>query len=49
MAKTKQKADIEKQIEIATKNERAEALKMVKRLCKQFNFTNGMLRGSLKK
>ena len=35
--------------EQALAEERAEALKTVKRLCKQFNFTTGMLRGSLKK
>ena len=31
----------------AKKNERANALKEVKRLCKEFGFTFGMLRGSL--
>ena len=44
----KQKAELEKQIEAAKKNERAEALKTVKKLCKEFGFTAGMLRGSLK-
>ena len=44
----RQKAEIEKQIETARKNERAEALKTVKKLCKEFGFTAGMLRGSLK-
>jgi hypothetical protein len=33
----------------AKKSERAEALKTVKKLCKEFGFTAGMLRGSLKK
>ena len=31
----------------AKKNERANALKEVKRLCKEFGFTAGMLKGSL--
>ena len=31
----------------AKKNERADALKEVKRLCKVFGFTAGMLKGSL--
>ena len=31
----------------AKKNERANALKGVKRLCKEFGFTAGMLKGSL--
>ena len=31
----------------AKKNERANALKEVKRLCKEFGFTGGMLKGSL--
>ena len=31
----------------AKKNERANKLKEVKRLCKEFGFTVGMLRGSL--
>ena len=31
----------------AKKNERANALKEVKRLCKEFGFTTGMLKGSL--
>lgn len=44
----RQKKEIEKQIETARKNERAEALKAVKKLCKEFGFTAGMLRGSLK-
>ena len=44
----RQKEELEKQIETAKKNERAEALKTVKKLCKEFEFTAGMLRGSLK-
>ena len=43
----RQKEELEKQIETAKKNERAEALKTVKKLCKEFRFTAGMLRGSL--
>ena len=31
----------------AKKNERANALKEVKRLCKEFNFTAGMLKAAL--
>jgi len=31
----------------AKKNERANALKKVKRLCKEFSFTAGMFKGSL--
>ena len=31
----------------AKKNERANALKEVKRLCKEFGFTSGILKGSL--
>lgn len=31
----------------ANKNERANTLKEVKRLCKEFEFTAGMLKGSL--
>lgn len=44
-----QKAELEKQIETAKKSERAEALKTVKKLCKEFGFTAGMLRGALAK
>jgi len=33
----------------AKKNERANALKEVKRLCKEFGFTAGMLKGALVK
>ena len=31
----------------AMKNERTDALKEVKRLCKEFGFTTGILKGSL--
>ena len=44
----RQKEEIEKKIKTVRKNERAEALKTVKKLCKEFGFTAGMLRGSLK-
>jgi len=40
---------IQQQMAEAKKNERANALKEVKRLCKQFGFTAGMLKGSLAK
>ena len=40
---------IQKQMVEAKKNERANALKEVKRLCKEFGFTAGMLKGSLAK
>ena len=40
-------AAIEQQMVEAKKNERANALKEVKRLCKEFNFTAGMLKGAL--
>jgi len=43
----RQKAELEQQIEAARKSERAEALKTVKKLCKEFCFTAGMLKGSL--
>ena len=33
----------------AKKNKRANALKELKRLCKEFGFTAGMLKGSLSK
>ena len=36
-----------KQMAEAKKNERSNALKEVKRLCKEFGFTAGMLKGSL--
>ncbi len=36
-------------IEEAKKNERANALNELKRLCKQFGFTAGMLKSSLAK
>lgn len=38
---------IQQQMVEAKKNERANALKEVKRLCKEFGFTAGMLNGSL--
>ena len=38
---------IHKQMDEAKKNERANALKEVKCLCKEFNLTAGMLKGSL--
>ena len=44
------KADMEvlqQQMVEAKKNERADALKPVKRLCKEFGFTAGMLKGAL--
>ena len=44
------KADMEaiqQQMVEAKKNERANTLKEVKRLCKKFGFTAGMLKGSL--
>ena len=44
----KQKEELEEKIIEEKKNERAEALKTVKKLCKEFGFTSGMLRGSLK-
>lgn len=40
---------IQQQVVEAKKNERANALKEVKRLCKEFGFTAGMLKGSLAK
>ena len=38
---------IQQQMVEAKKDERADALKQVKRLCKEFGFTAGMLKGSL--
>ena len=38
---------IQQQMIEAKKNERAKALKKVKRLCKEFGFTDRMLKGSL--
>ena len=38
---------IQRQMTEAKKNERTNALKEVKRLCKEFGFTSGMLKGSL--
>ena len=40
---------IQQKMVIAKKNERANALKKVKRPCKEFGFTAGMLKGSLAK
>ena len=40
---------IQQQMTEAKKNERSEALKTVKRLCKEFGFTAGMLKGVLAK
>ena len=38
---------IQQQMAKAKKSERTNALKEVKRLCKEFGFTAGMLKGSL--
>ena len=40
-------AEIESEIEAVKKEERAEALATVKKLCKEFGFTAGMLKGAL--
>ena len=40
---------IQQQMVEAKKNERANALKEVKRLCKEFGYTAGMLKGALAK
>jgi len=40
---------IQQQMAEAKKNERTNALKKVKELCKEFDFTAGMLKGSLAK
>ena len=40
---------IQQQMAEAKKNERTNALKEVKRLCKEFEFTAGMLKGALAK
>ena len=40
---------MQQQMVEAKKNERTNALKEVKRLCKEFGFTAGMLRGALVK
>jgi len=40
---------IQHQMVEAKKNERTNALKEVKRLCKEFGFTAGMLKGALAK
>lgn len=41
--------NLEAQMEEAKKRERAEALKTVKQLCKEFGFTAGMSQGVLAK
>ncbi len=41
----KQKEELDKQIKEARKSERKVALKMVKRLCKEFKFTENTLKG----
>ena len=46
VTKTEMEA-IQQQMVEAKKNERANALKEVKRLCKEFGFAAGMLKGSL--
>ena len=38
---------IQQQMSEAKKSERTNALKEVKRLCKEFDFTSGLLKGSL--
>ena len=38
--------EIQQQMVEAKKNERANALKEVKRLCKEFGFTDGMLKAN---
>ena len=40
---------IEQQMVEAKKNERANALKEVKRLCKEFGYTAGVIKGALVK
>ena len=40
---------IQQQMAEAKKNERTNSLKEVKRLCKEFGFTAGMLKGALAK
>lgn len=40
---------IKKQMAEAKKRERVEALKKVRKLCKEFGFTTGMLQGVLSK
>ena len=47
MALLKFSKSIQQQMVEAKKNERANALKEVKRLCKEFGFTAGILKGSL--
>ena len=45
--KAEMEAIQQQMVEEAKKNERANALKEVKRLCKEFGYTAGMLKGSL--
>lgn len=40
---------IQQQMSVAKRNERTNALKELKRLCKEFGFTDGMLKGALAK
>jgi hypothetical protein len=42
-----QKAELEKQIKEATKNQKQEDLKLVKQLCKRHGFTYNALKNSL--
>ena len=43
----RQKAALEKQIKAATKNQKAQDLKLVRSLCKRHGFTHGMLKNYL--
>jgi SOS response regulatory protein OraA/RecX len=43
----KQKAELEKQIKEATKNQKQEDLKLVRQLCKRHGFTYSMLKNHL--
>lgn len=43
----RQKAELEKQIEQATKNQKKEDLKLVRTLCKRHGFTYNMLKNHL--
>ena len=42
-----QKAELEKQIKEATKNQKQEDLKLVRQLCKRHGFTHSMLKNYL--
>jgi hypothetical protein len=44
-----QKAELEKQIKEATKNQKQEDLKLVRQLCKRHGFTYSMLKNHLGK